>query len=108
MVMRRAVLVETAIEIKARNAAEQLKRLADPTRMAIILILAEQDRNGTELQAELSCRPHTTAHHLALLYASGLIESRRQGNFRIYQITGLGRVLVKSVETFLAAMNSQS
>jgi DNA-binding transcriptional ArsR family regulator len=60
--------------------------LSDPTRLRIVLLLAEDEINVTNLCDELNTSQATTSHHLGLLRMNGLIVGKRKGREMIYAL----------------------
>ena len=59
---------------------ELLKQVSDPTRLQVLMLLSEKERNVTELCADLGTQSQpAVSHHLALLRHGRLIEPRRAG-----------------------------
>ncbi|QJC53510.1 metalloregulator ArsR/SmtB family transcription factor [Paenibacillus albicereus] len=56
------------------------KALADPTRIRMLILLADGERNGLALAERLSLAPATITHHAAKLREAGLIGERREKN----------------------------
>lgn len=56
------------------------KALADPTRVKMLILLAEGERNGQVLAEKLSVTPATITHHAAKLREASLINERREKN----------------------------
>ncbi|WP_337099408.1 DUF2087 domain-containing protein [Paenibacillus sp. YIM B09110] len=56
------------------------KALADPTRIKILILLAEGELNGQILAGKLSVTPATITHHAAKLREASLINERRDKN----------------------------
>lgn len=56
------------------------KALADPTRVKILLLLAEGELNGQVLAEKLAVSPATITHHAAKLREASLINERRDKN----------------------------
>jgi hypothetical protein len=56
------------------------KALADPTRIRLLVLLADGERNGQELAMKLCISPATVTHHAAKLREVGLINERRDKN----------------------------
>ena len=68
-----------------RRVADLLKQVSDPTRLQVLMLLNEKERNVSELCADLGTQSQpAVSHHLALLRVSGLIESRREGKHNFY------------------------
>ncbi|RJE87506.1 DUF2087 domain-containing protein [Paenibacillus sp. 1011MAR3C5] len=56
------------------------KALADPTRVKILILLAEGELNGGELAEKLFVTPATITHHATKLREASLINERRDKN----------------------------
>jgi DNA-binding transcriptional ArsR family regulator len=65
-------------------AAETLKLLADPTRLAIIWALSHGEHSVAELAAHVGVRPTAVSQHLAKLRLAGAVRTRRDGNRIFY------------------------
>lgn len=82
-----------------RRVADLLKQVSDPTRLQVLLLLNEKERNVTELCADLGTQSQpAVSHHLALLRHGRLIEPRRAGKHNYYALTEAGRDLAKVVD----------
>jgi len=87
---------------EVRRVAELLKQVSDPTRLQVLLLLGEKERNVTELCADLGSQSQpAVSHHLALLRHGRLIEPRRSGKHNYYALTEAGRELAKVVESIV-------
>jgi DNA-binding transcriptional ArsR family regulator len=86
----------------ARRASILLKHVSDPTRLQVIMILAEGERHVGALCAQLSQSQPAVSHHLALLRHGGIIAPRRQGKNNFYSLTEVGTELAKVVHTLMA------
>ncbi|MFD0697870.1 metalloregulator ArsR/SmtB family transcription factor [Paenibacillus sp. GCM10027628] len=56
------------------------KALADPTRVKMLILLADGELNGQILAEKLSVTPATITHHAAKLREASLINERREKN----------------------------
>lgn len=56
------------------------KALADPTRVKILILLADGELNGQRLAEKLGVTPATITHHAAKLAGASLINQRRDKN----------------------------
>jgi DNA-binding transcriptional ArsR family regulator len=82
-----------------RRVAGLLKQVSDPTRLQVLLLLSEKERNVTELCAELGTQSQpAVSHHLALLRHGRLIEPRRAGKHNYYALTEAGLELATVVD----------
>jgi DNA-binding transcriptional ArsR family regulator len=87
---------------QARRASILLKHVSDPTRLQVILILAEGEQHVGALCAQLSQSQPAVSHHLALLRHGGIIAPRRQGKNNFYSLTDAGAELAKVVNTLMS------
>ncbi|HWE97454.1 MAG TPA: metalloregulator ArsR/SmtB family transcription factor [Tepidisphaeraceae bacterium] len=62
--------------------------LSDKTRINILMLLADGERNVTSLCEELSLPQPTVSHHLGLLRMRNLITNRRNGKQVFYGLNG--------------------
>ncbi|HEY2357601.1 MAG TPA: metalloregulator ArsR/SmtB family transcription factor [Phenylobacterium sp.] len=60
--------------------------LADPTRRAIISMLAERERNAGDIAAGFPIAGPSISRHLKVLRESGVVSYRRQATSRIYRL----------------------
>lgn len=67
------------------SAAEMLKAIAHPMRMAIIELLEEgRMLTVTEIHELLSIEQSSTSHHLGILKNKGVLASKRKGKNTFY------------------------
>ena len=83
---------------RARRASILLKQVSDPTRLKIVLLLAEGERHVGALCGVLDHSQPATSHHLALLRHGGIIAPRRQGKHNFYALTEPGERLASIVK----------
>lgn len=81
--------------------SELLKLVADPTRLQILLLLAEQ---GAHCVSDCGCHlPDVSqsllSHHLADLRKAGLIEPEKQGLKVYYSLTSRGQDVMAALNT---------
>lgn len=62
--------------------------LSDETRLKILMLLTEGERNVTSLCEQLGLPQPTVSHHLGLLRMSNLIANRRNGKQVFYGLNG--------------------
>lgn len=62
------------------------KALADPNRLKIVGLLAEKSYSVEELAALLQLKPSTVSHHLGKLSEAGLVQSRAESYYSVYQL----------------------
>ena len=87
---------------QARRASILLKHVSDPTRLQVILSLAEGERHVGALCEHLSQSQPAVSHHLALLRHGGIISPRRAGKNNFYSLTDIGSELAKVVNGLMA------
>jgi len=73
---------ESFYEIKAKV----ISVLANSKRLQIIELLGKSERTVTELSADLDIAQATTSQHLAIMRKSGVVETRKDGNFVYYRL----------------------
>ena len=86
---------------RAQRAAILLKQVSDPTRLQIILMLAEGEKHVGGICKTLKQRQPATSHHLALLRHGGIIAPRRKGKNNFYALTEAGEQLASVVKDFI-------
>jgi DNA-binding transcriptional ArsR family regulator len=86
---------------QAQQAAIRLKHVSDPTRLQIILMLADGEKHVGGLCEALNQSQPATSHHLALLRHGGIIAPRRQGKNNFYDLTEAGEQLAAVVKNFI-------
>ena len=62
------------------------KALADPNRLKIIGLLAQQDLSVEQMAEMLGISSSTASHHLARLSKAGLVSARAESYYNIYQL----------------------
>jgi DNA-binding transcriptional ArsR family regulator len=83
-----------------RRVADLLKQVSDPTRLQVLMLLSEKERNVSELCSDLGTQSQpAVSHHLALLRHGRLIEPRRAGKHNFYGLTAAGRELAQVVNS---------
>jgi DNA-binding transcriptional ArsR family regulator len=87
---------------EAQRAAALLKHLSDPTRLRVVMMLAQGEQHvGALCQCMEQSQP-AVSHHLALLRHGGLIAPRRQGKNNFYGLTETGEHLAEVVKKLMA------
>ncbi len=76
------------VEQELEPLASLFRLLSDKTRLNILLLLAQGERNVTSLCEELSLPQPTVSHHLGLLRMNNLIANRRNGKQVFYGLNG--------------------
>jgi DNA-binding transcriptional ArsR family regulator len=78
-----------------------LKQVSDPTRLHIILMLAEGEKHVGGISEAVKLSQPSTSHHLALLRHGGFIAPRRQGKKSIYAVTEAGERLASILKNLI-------
>jgi ArsR family transcriptional regulator len=94
--MRKASLSET----ETMGLADRLKAIADPTRLRILDLLAQQEDPVCvcDITPLFSQNQPTISHHLKLLRQAGLIETERRGIWSYYWATDQGKKTLAALE----------
>src|SRR5438034_10111822 len=80
-----------------RRVAELLKQVSDPTRLQVLMLLSERERNVTELCSDLATQSQRAVrHHLPLLRHGRLTEPRPAGNPNCYALPEAGRAAAQA------------
>ena len=77
-----------ASEQDVDQLAALFRLLSDRTRLTILVVLAEGERNVGSLCEELKLPQPTVSHHLGLLKMNNVIGSRRSGKQIFYGVNG--------------------
>src|ERR671932_831032 len=97
-----ASLMGSRPSAEIRRVADLLKQVSDPTRLQVLMLLTEKERNVSELCADLGTQSQpAVSHHLALLRHGRLIEPRRSGKHNFYYLTEAGRELAEVVNALV-------
>ena len=73
-------------EEKIEELLNFFKALADPNRLKIIGLLAQQDLSVEQIAEMLNIASSTVSHHLSRLNKAGLVSARAEGYYNIYQL----------------------
>jgi DNA-binding transcriptional ArsR family regulator len=87
---------------QAQKAAILLKQVSDPTRLQVILMLAEGEKHVGAVCEQLNMSQPAVSHHLALLRHGSIIAPRRQGKNNFYGLTDAGEKLAAIVKEIMA------
>lgn len=77
---------QTLVEEVNLLHAQMCQGLADPTRILILYLLADNARYVSELAEVLEVRQPTMSHHLKVLRDRGLVIATREGNSMRYEL----------------------
>jgi len=78
-----------------------LKAVADPTRLQVVLSLADGEQHVGALCVGTRQTQPSVSHHLAILRHSGIIQPRRRGKNNFYALTEKGARLAATVRGLL-------
>jgi DNA-binding transcriptional ArsR family regulator len=87
--------------------------LSDKTRLNILFLLSDGERNVTSLCTELALPQPTVSHHLGLLRMNNVISNRRNGKQVFYSLNGRvdmmhGTALQVGLENFMVNVASKT
>src|SRR4051812_22439236 len=77
-----------AAEEELEQLAALFRLLSDRTRLNLLMLLSEGERNVTNLCDTLKLPQPTVSHHLGLLRMSNVIGNRRDGKQVFYSLNG--------------------
>jgi ArsR family transcriptional regulator len=69
-----------------QKSAECVKAIAHPTRLSILVLLAEGEKNVQNLTGALKTTQSNVSQHLAHMRTRGLVTTRREGNMVYYTL----------------------
>jgi DNA-binding transcriptional ArsR family regulator len=90
-----------ARQASAQRAANSLKQVSEPTRLFILLTLAESEMHVGAMCDLLGQTQPGVSYHLALLRASRTVEVKRGGKHNFYSLTDEGQALVDVIKPFV-------
>jgi ArsR family transcriptional regulator, arsenate/arsenite/antimonite-responsive transcriptional repressor len=70
----------------SRLAAEQVRLFADPLRLAIVELLAQEELCTCHLVEATGAKQPTVSHHLRILREAGVIEPEAVGAYTYYRL----------------------
>jgi DNA-binding transcriptional ArsR family regulator len=83
-----------AITLEVGAPVAVFKALADPLRLRILKALRVSDLCVCVFVELLGCEYSRLSYHLKVLKETGLVECAQEGNFLIYHLAELGRVVL--------------
>ncbi len=92
----------------AKQAAQLLKHLSDPSRLQLLLMLAEGEQRVGIISSCLSQSQPTVSHHLALLRHAGIVAMRHEARANAYSLTDKGGELLRVMQPLLAVKTPPS
>ena len=87
------VIAPSLTEAATQRLADRLKALADPTRLGMLDLLAQQPEPlcVCDITPQFPQNQPTISHHLRLLREAGLIDTEKRGIWSYYWATDAGR-----------------
>jgi DNA-binding transcriptional ArsR family regulator len=86
---------------RSGSGSSGFEALGDPTRWAIVELLAAQPRTVGEVAAELPVSRPAVSQHLKVLKDAGLVSERPAGTRRIYRLNPTGvQAMRDQLDTF--------
>src|SRR3954465_15369718 len=79
---------EASADDQFEQLASLFRLLSDRTRLNLLMLLSEGERNVTNLCDTLKLPQPTVSHHLGLLRMSNVIGNRRDGKQVFYSLNG--------------------
>lgn len=73
---------------RVEAAVESFRMLADPTRLRIMWLLCDGERDVTDLAEAVGAARPSVSQHLAKLRLAGLVATRRDGRRAVYTVRG--------------------
>ncbi len=70
----------------AQQAADFLKRLANPNRLMVLCTLADKEMSVGELNNEIPLSQSALSQHLSVLRDAGIVSTRRESQTIYYQL----------------------
>jgi ArsR family transcriptional regulator len=95
------VAAPSLTEATTQRLAEQLKAVADPTRLRMLDLLAQQQEPlcVCDITPQFPQNQPTVSHHLRLLRDAGLIDTEKRGIWSYYWATEAGRRVLATIHT---------
>jgi ArsR family transcriptional regulator, zinc-responsive transcriptional repressor len=81
---------------RLEEAARLLREVSNPTRLRILLALADGQKSTSQICERLGQSAPKASHHLALLRASRVVDSHREGQEIRYELTERGSRFLNS------------
>lgn len=81
------------------NMAKCFKALSDESRVKIVLMLFSGATNACDFMDELNISQPTLSHHLKVLNEASVVRRKKEGKWRIYELTELGLSLAEFLKT---------
>jgi DNA-binding transcriptional ArsR family regulator len=103
---RKQRMVRAAIGRDVGAISKIFDVLSDPVRLHIMFTLAVQELCVCMLVEITDYKYSALSYHLKLLKEMELVDSRREGNFLLYRLTGRGKAALDMITNFLEISES--
>jgi len=91
-----------------KYTVEFLKLLADPTRLEILDLLKNDEKNSSEIQKILRRSQSTVSKHLNMLVENNLIDFEKKNNIKYYKIENVNVFnLLSDINSIVADINKE-
>lgn len=60
--------------------------LSEPTRLKIMHAICQEEKSVTQILKEVGATQTNISHHLGLMYQSGVVTRRKEGNVVLYRV----------------------
>ncbi len=74
------------VSVGTRQCASLLRVVAEPTRLAVLRLIATTPLSVNEIAGQLDVEQTLLSHHLALLRRNGLVSVHRDGKRQLYEL----------------------
>ena len=88
------------------STLQNLRLLADPSRIRILLLVAREELSVAELQEILNMGQSRISTHLAQLKRADLVEDRRNGKSVLYRLRPVRGTEAKTFEQLLSVLRN--
>ena len=88
------------------STLQNLRLLADPSRIRILLLVAREELSVAELQEILNMGQSRISTHLAQLKGAGLVEDRRSGKSVLYRLRPVRGAEAKTLDMLLSVLRN--
>ncbi len=82
---------------------DTFQALSDPTRRAIVAMLAQGERSAGEIRACFTISAPAVSQHLKVLKGAGLVKARADAQRRIYELDPRG---IQEIEAWVAEVRA--
>lgn len=80
------MIASTSLEVSVSESCELFAAVAEPARMAIVQLLADESSCVCDLQSSLDIAPNLLSYHLRILRDAGLVNGTKRGRWVDYEL----------------------